>query len=205
MNRLLAATIALFLPMFLFCGCSSPTDGGDDEDIAPARTSPAGTIARLVWAYDHMDAETYLDCLSEDFIFFLNPEDVEEDPGLEPGYWNKAEERTIHEAMFGDPGERAADIVQLTLTQVGDPTPVEVSPGVFRWQYTESVDLRVYVGELIYLATNPVRFEFREDEDQTGPGGETLWEMSAWHDLGEGGGRVPRHEMSWGTIKAAFR
>jgi hypothetical protein len=207
MNRLFAAMLALFVPLSFLCGCSNPSDGGDDGgdgDVAPLRTSPASALERLAWAYNHMDAEIYLDCLSEDFAFFLDPEEVEEHPEL-PAYLNKPDERTIHEAMFGSQDGRAVDSVELTLTQIGDPIPIEIDPGVFHYQYKESVDLRVRVGDIIYLATAPVLFEFREDEDQTGPGGETLWEVCAWYDIGRGKHRGSAVQLtSWGTIKVLF-
>ena len=58
-------------------------------------------ITKVAMAYGNMDAEAYLDCLAEEFIFFLNPEDLDEYPAL-PEYWDKAGETAIHERMFGE-------------------------------------------------------------------------------------------------------
>jgi ketosteroid isomerase-like protein len=50
-------------------------------------------------AYGNMDADAYLDGLAEDFIFYLNPDDLTGNPTL-PEYWGRAAETTIHENMF---------------------------------------------------------------------------------------------------------
>jgi len=168
-------------------GCWNPfaPPGGDDPPVVvfKERTSPANVLYNLTEAYKNQKAEEYLDCLSEDFIFFLNPKDVEEDPDLEPGYWDKAEERDVHENMFGS-GD--VDRITLTLTQVGDPVPVDPGDGTgVHYQYKESVDLRVYVGDTEFWANAPSRFEFRIDQDQVGPNGEQLWEICFWYDLNE--------------------
>jgi hypothetical protein len=190
----------------LIWGCSSPTD----HEIPPdppeweLRDTPQHVLDNLVKAYRNKDAEHYLDCFAPDFIFFLNPDEVIEHPELEPGYWGKAEERVIHEAMFGD-GALHADRVTLTLSLVGAPISIEPVPGEIHWQYKEAVDLSVYVGATQYWATAPSMFEFRIDQDQEGPNGETLWEIVYWYDLeplrpGEG------HEhSSWGSVKALYR
>jgi ketosteroid isomerase-like protein len=50
-------------------------------------------------AYGNMDADAYVDGLAEDFIFYLNPDDLTGNPTL-PEYWGRAAETTIHENMF---------------------------------------------------------------------------------------------------------
>jgi hypothetical protein len=203
--------LALFVPLSFLCGCSSPADSGGDPPDDPIeweiRDSQQHVLDNLVTAYENKKAEEYLDCLSEDFIFYLNPEDVKNDPTL-PYYWDKPEERDVHEAMFSGQGDHGGvDRIELTLTQDGDPTPIEVSPGVFHYQYRESVNLRMHMQEdnLIYFTTAPVLFELREDADQTGPNGETLWEICDWYDLNEEGGRAAVDQGSWGLMKALFR
>jgi ketosteroid isomerase-like protein len=168
------------------------------------RDTPQHVLDNLVRAYRNKDVEHYLDCFAPDFIFFLNPDEVEQHPELEPGYWGKAEERTIHERMFGN-GQVHADRITLTLSQVGDPIPIEPTPGEIHWQYKEAVDLSVYVGYTQYWATAPAMFEFRIDQDQVGPNGESLWEIISWYDLEplqRSGSRV--EPASWGAIKALY-
>jgi hypothetical protein len=216
MNRPLAAMLALFVPLSFLCGCSSPADSGGDPPDDPIeweiRDSQQHVLDNLVTAYENKKAEEYLDCLSEDFIFYLNPEDVKNDPTL-PYYWDKPEERDVHEAMFSGQGaDGGVDRIELTLTQDGDPIPVEVAPGVFHYQYKEGVDLRVHMrlNNLIYQATAPSLYELRID-DQVGPNGEPLWEICSWRDLDGGGGlrsaSVPSdvEPVSLGVLKQMFR
>ncbi|MBM3307391.1 MAG: hypothetical protein FJY74_03610 [Candidatus Eisenbacteria bacterium] len=204
MRRPLAISIMLAAAAAFGGGCANPANSDDQADLPPLRTSPAKVLERLQWAYDNMDVEVYLDCLAADFIFLLNPRDVENDPDLEPGYWGNAEERVIHEQMFGAEGDHADNIL-LTLTQVGDPLPVDPGDGTgTHYQYKEAVDLRVYMGAWTYLATAPSLFRLRIDQDETGPQGEQLWEIWRWQDL-EGARSGRGAESSWGSIKALFR
>ena len=194
-------------------GCWNPFapdegDGGGDGDAEyKIRTSPSNVLHNLMTAYENKNAEEYLDCLAEDFIFFLNEDDWTNDPTL-PQYWGKAEEQAIHENMFAEGG----DVDRITLTLTLDGTPVQV-PGPEpedppHWQYQESVDLRVYIGATIYLATAPSLYEFRIDEDPVGPSGETLWEIWRWYDLDDqsrlGEPEPGTEHASFGLIKADF-
>jgi hypothetical protein len=205
MTRSVTIVALLALTGALIWGCSSPTDNeGPPSPEWELRDSPQHVIDNLVTAYKNKDVEHYLDCFAPEFIFFLNPAEVIEDPDLEPGYWGKAEERTIHEAMFGD-GDLHADHVTLTLSQIGDPISIEPHPGEIHWQYKEAVDLSVYVGDIQYWATAPSMFEFRIDQDQEGPNGETLWEIISWYDLQSSERSGSGQSRSWGVIKALYR
>ncbi len=205
MARSMAVVALLTLVGMMLWGCNQPTDnGGDpDPDDWALRTSPQNVLENLISAYENKDVEHYVDCLAADFTFWMNEQEVIDHPEYLPGYWDKASERQIHEAMFGEGG---AETITLTLTQVGDPVEIEPPhPGdPVHWEYSESVDLRVHVHEngvpTTYWATAPSKFEFRIDEDQVGPSGETLWEIVNWHD--EPGGRESR--SSWGSIKALY-
>ncbi len=191
-----------------------PGDPPDDPVEWDMRDTPQHVLDNLVKAYEHKDAAHYLDCLAEDFMFWANPDEVEDHDELEPGYWDKAEERVIHEEMLGEDG---AETIALTLTQDGDPQQIE-GPNPWdppEWKYEEAVDLRVYVitpeGPLTLLATAPSMFQFRIDQDQEGPNGETLWEIVRWDDLPGSGSRdgVASDEsgdrISVGRLKAMFQ
>jgi hypothetical protein len=194
-------------------GCWNPFAPPPGEDPPPPivweiRDTPQHTLDNLVNAYKSKNAEHYLDCLAEDFIFFMNEADALTNP---PGYWGKAEERAIHEDMLGDNG---ADEIKLTFTRVGDPMEMQQPgnpPPPPHWGYTETPDLKVTVGDVTYWATASSLFELRIDQDQVGPEGETLWEICAWTDLEPG----PRGDVaatdesvdviSFGRAKAMFR
>jgi hypothetical protein len=148
-------------------------------------------------AYENLDADAYLDCLAEDFRFFLNPEDITNDPTL-PEYWGKATEETIAHNMLGDGS--SVEKIALALNQVGDPIG---NPAVVDgWDYNHQAELRIYVYPVTYVANNGAVFTLCPSGGP-GPGGHELWEILYWYDVD--GFWAGREEASWGTIKALFR
>lgn len=209
MVRFLAIVALLGLAGALVCGCSSPADHETPPDLPyPLRSSPDSLMAQLEWAYSNMDLEVYLDCFADSLVFYLKEDDVAEHPELEPGYWRKAVEDTIHAHMFGD-GAMSASRIELTLTTTAIDTvsvPEERGRGV-GLEYAEAVDLRVYVGGgWMYWATAPSIFVIREDPDDVGPDGETLYEIWEWREIDPWARDGARAEQSsWGSIKALYR
>ena len=209
MARSAATAVLVALVAALVWGCSSPTDHEIPPDLPyPLRSSPDSLMAQFVWAYENMHLGAYLDCLADSMVFYLSEEDVQGNPDLEPGYWRKAVEETIHSRMFGGLAW-SADSTRLTLTTI-DIDTVSVPDDRGRrgtgWKYTEAVFLRLYVGEVQYWATQPNVFVIRQDPDDTGPGGETLYEIWEWRELDDWkcGGR--QAEMrSWGALKVLYR
>jgi hypothetical protein len=172
------------------------------------RTSPAEVIDQLEAAYVAMDTMNYLDCLSGDFIFYPCEDDVQ-NPDLEiPSEWYKPDERTMHENMFSE--ETNVESISLTLTtaevvhDAGDPE----DPLDDTYVHTEDVVLWVNTyGGLSYVTTAPSEFLLRVDPCETGPYGETMWEVCTWYDLsdpGRGNGDDGREDTSWGSIKAMY-
>jgi hypothetical protein len=171
------------------------------------RTSPAEVIDQLATAYVARDVDDYLDCLSEDFMFYPCEEDVQ-NPDMDiPPWWFKADERSMHANMF-DAGSNV-NYIALTLTEMdvehdpGDPG----DPSDDTYVHLESVDLRVNVyGALTYLADAPSEFHLRADQDEEGPYGEMMWEVYQWYDDPVTGRElVDRTEnTSWGAIKALY-
>jgi hypothetical protein len=170
------------------------------------RTSPAEVIDQLEAAYIAMDLEDYLDCLSEDFIFYPAEDDVHDPNGNIPPEWYKATEDTIHTNMF-DPQSNVSSIsLVLTNTYVdhdpGDPQ----DPLDDVYVHREDVDLRVLVeGWFTYLATAPSEFHLRVDPDEEGPYGEVMWEVYEWYDDPIHGGTQGREDATWGGIKWLYR
>jgi hypothetical protein len=211
MNRRAMRSLApLIAAAFLSAGCSTSSTGPEPTDQTEyhPRTSPQNVIGNVGRAYGNMDAEAYLDCLAEDFIFFLNPGDLTEFPAL-PEYWDKAEETAIHENMFGE----GTDVQRITLvfthvSAVYDPGPTG-DPLDDLWTYVEDADLRVELPPNLTLhAEAPAEFLFRVDPDEVGPNGEILWEIWKQWDIeeeGRGGRSEGRESTSWGTVKAMFR
>jgi len=176
------------------------------DSLYPVRSSPVNTILKLRLAYERMDAEAYLDCLAEDFLFYLNPDDLTEHPEL-PEYWDKAEETTIHENMFGVD----TDVLNVVLVFAHDTDSYDPGdpgdPLDDLWTYREDYDIRVQLPPGLTLhAISPSDFVLQVDPDETGHGGMLLWEIVEWYDLPyEWGADGPREDNSWGVIKALWR
>ncbi len=215
--RGLAVSAVSVLLMSALTGCwnpFAPDPGGNGPPVQPAeyriRENPQDVIHNLKTAYVHMDADEYLDCLAEDFVFFLNPEDLLADPTL-PEYWGKAGEEEIHVNMFGE-GDPHVERIELVFTHEddvwddGDPG----DPLDDLWTYREDIDLRVYLPEdLILWAEARAEFLFRVDPDEVGPGGEILWEIWNQWDLSvtekRGGSGSSEDRTSLTQLKAMFR
>jgi ketosteroid isomerase-like protein len=173
--------------------------------LYPVRSSPENVLRKLNLAYERMDAEAYLDCLGEDFLFFLNPDDVDEDPEHPlPESWNRAEEETIHGNMFGeDTDVRAVSLVLDHVESGHDPGDPE-DPSDDVWTYLEHYDLRVLLPpNLTLLADSRSEFVFQVDPDEIGHGGIALWEITSWSD-GPGLDSLTE-DSSWGRIKSMYR
>ncbi|MBD3367476.1 MAG: hypothetical protein GF405_04795 [Candidatus Eisenbacteria bacterium] len=195
----------------LLFGCKSTTTGPDEaEDTYTLRDSPANALVKLNEAYEAMDTDAYLDCLAEDFAFHLAQVDIDNDASL-PEYWGRTTEQTIHQRMFGD--EEVSDPsleveqITLTLTTITWGHDVGADPGDpmdDRWTYRVDTDLMVYFpNSLNRRADAVVEFVLRIDQDDTGPDGETLYEIVRWEDLAASSGRT--EETTWGTLKAMYR
>ncbi len=173
------------------------------------RTSPAEVIDQLEAAYVAMDTMSYLDCLSEDFIFYPCEDDVQ-NPDLDiPPEWYKSDERTMHGNMFDESSDVMSILLTTTTTEVFHDTGIDPQdPLDDIYVHTEDVELWVNTyGGVTYLATAPSEFHVRVDPDEEGPYGETMWEVYEWYDLSDPGrGNVDdgRVYTSWGGIKALY-
>jgi hypothetical protein len=180
--------------------------GPGTDSIYPLRTSPENVLRKLNLAYVRMDDEAYLDCLSEDFVFFLCPDDVNDNPEL-PASWEKAEEATIHGNMFGEGSAVEGIALVFTLESTshdeGDPS----DPLDDTWVLLEDADLRMQLPpDLTLHAQAREEFALAVDPAEAGLGGELLWEITEWHELSpeeRAGG--PKEDASWGILKALFR
>ncbi|MFH1502258.1 MAG: hypothetical protein ABIG03_04350 [Candidatus Eisenbacteria bacterium] len=216
--RCAAACLTVAVLAFAGSGCwnpfaPDPGDGNPDVDVTyKERTSPDNVVYNLYTAYKDMNAQKYLECLAEEFEFHLNPDDYEDPENELPEYWGKQDERDIHEAMFAE--DSNVERITLTLTnstKVFSQGENPSDPMDDTWTYRELTDLRVTVpNDLTYLANADQEFVFRIDPNETGPEGETLWEIIFWYDLQESPYRKPIVEdtgdrVSFGHLKAMYR
>ena len=196
-KRNLALLTVLAILLVALGGCWNPFappdgdgNGNGDPETYRYRLTPEDVLHNLRTAYVYMNAEEYLLCLAEEFMFLTAEADQNDPSNPLPADWDKQAERDIHLNMFGDGSN--VDRITLNLTDRN----IEFVPGPFpdqtdddTWRYTEEVDLRVFIplpdDDLIYLATADNMFTFRVDPDpgQVGPNGEPLWEIIEWEDL----------------------
>ena len=204
--------VALVSAALLAAGCTSssgpelPGDTDDDPRHYHLRTHPDSVFLNLELAYEHENAEEYLKCLADSFVFYLSDDALIEDPSLPPS-WDRNLEQTIHENMFAPEGtveEIALYLMQTSAVDVPGPEPCDPHT----WEYTFGVQLQVHQPDSIALvATAPSFFVLQVDPDGVGPSGEDLWEIVRWHDLNDrrDRGNSPVIPMTWGSIKARFR
>jgi len=196
----------------------APPDEGDPPEETEVqykvRTTPANVIYNLNTSYKYTNLEEYLACLADNFEFILNPDDVADPDTDLPESWGKTDEEDIHERIFGLGDTTGVDGIDLTLTNVSsqwnqgaDP----IDPSDDTWEFLETTDLRVTIGEWTFLANADQKYTFQIDPNETGPEGEDLWEIVIWEDLKEEaamGGRAPgenTERSSVGRIKAMYR
>jgi len=230
MNRIAVALLVLLVGLSLCCaeasaaveeaswGCLKALYRGAREGVCggrvprrdepvdgyPLRDSPGNALEKLRQAYEAMDADAYLDCLAEDLVFYLHPDDVGAEPWL-PDCWGKAEERTIAHHMFAD--SVSIESVGLSFVHCGEELRAAAPrPGPpVRVVYHENYDLWLHLpSELSFWAHQGSSFLFQVDPDESGPGGEDLWEIVEWYDV-DLFQPQPVEPASWSRIKRLFR
>jgi len=214
MKTIIALLCAVSCAAVLVGGCSTAGPGPDipvDPEFRD-RTSPENVVYNLELAYEEMDLEEYLDCLSVDFEFFPTEDDVNDPSAPIPPVWWKDDEAEMHENMFADSSD--VESIHLTLTiatieyDFGDPGDLFDDTCVC----VVDVDLRMtLLSGNGFLATSPSEFHMRVDTDQPNPIPDPAdvlwWEVYRWYDLGgEGRGAVAGRveDATWGGIKALF-
>jgi len=170
----------------------------------PLRDSPANALEKLRQAYELMDPVAYLDCLAEDLLFYVNPEDLIDNPSWPP-YWFKPDEASMHYNMFG--AGTSIEYITLSFDQVGEPIehpgPDPGQPS--EWEYHENYDLTLhYFDGLTIISEAGAVFLLHVDPSESGPSGEDLWEVVNWWDV-ERFEVSPVESSSWAAIKALFR
>jgi len=197
-----AALLVLISSTAFVVGCSNTAGPEEEEDTYTRRTSPANVVSKLVESYEAMDADAFVDCLSDSFTFWLNPADIN-DPGSPlPQFWNLSEESAIAGNMLGTGSD--VESISLTLTLLGNPVEIPTpGGGESSWQCVYSTDLWVYLpNNLIFWANAAERFTISVDPDATSPSGGTLWEIVKWEDIDD---PARGENTTWGVIKALWR
>ena len=179
------SAVLLVAAVLAAAGCSSTASPEDtDARLYPARSSPDSVLAKLRLAHERRDVAAYVDCLAEDFIFYLSIADCAQDTTL-PESWDRDQERDVAEAMFDAAGIVDSIFLDLTtLSAVLNPGADPQDPTDDVWEHQEDVDLEIVTDDgSSYFSTDPIEFDFRRDLTARADG-DSLWEIIEWRDLG---------------------
>ncbi len=218
--RRLAVSILLAVFALTLSGCWNPfaPDPVPPEPRPPAdyhdRLTPEDVLHNIQTAYIWMNPVEYLDCLSEDFEFYPNEDDVNDPENPVDPIWWKIDEQYMHENMFADDSD--VDNISLTLTIAS----LEYDYGIPEDPLDDTcicivdVDLRVNLTDGNgFLATAPSEFHMRIDIDQPNPVPDPddvlWWEINYWFDLQTEGRGEAQHDpnverVSLSRLKSLF-
>lgn len=212
-TRRLAVFALLAVLAFALSGCWNPfaPPDGDKVEVPPAdyheRLTPEDVLHNLETAYVWRNVDEYLNCLSEDFEFHPDDDDV---GGDIPPKWYKTDESDMHNNMFDDDSDVESISLTLTTTSLVYDYGIPEDPLDDTCVCQVSVDLRVNLVVGVTLqATADSQFDMRIDIDQWGPNDELLWEIFLWFDLGDdkrgASARDPEvTEVSLAELKSMF-
>jgi hypothetical protein len=212
-----AVFVLLAVLVFALGGCWNPFDPGPGpiheipEIDYHDRLTPEDVIHNLQTAYVDMNADKYLDCLSEDFTFYPTDEDVQNPNNGIPPEWGKDVETSTHRNMFADASN--VESISLTLTEITSEhiEGIPDDPMDDIYVYRVGVDLRVnLLNGVTLLATAPSEYWFRVDQDQPDDPDVIWWEIYLWYDDPVRGRTVPLREpevgfMSLAELRSFFR
>ena len=164
---------------------SCTTDPMVEPPVQTAEDSSRAVIEKLELSYVSMDLEMYLECLTEDFQFVLDPVDWADwdGDGVVDSCWGRDIEEQIHEELF-----EGEDAIASELT-LDIPEGVPDSVGFL---HQCDYDLKVFFSHGGYLAEGVVDLYTRRDADG-------LWRIWKCRDYFEG-----KMTISWGAVKVIF-
>lgn len=155
------------------CIFGPPDDKG--EEAAPEFGSPAGVVEMIEVAYTNGDIELYKECLSQNFTFYFDPNNVGDDVEgyIIPDSWGYDEEVIAVGNMF----DNAYSVnLSITTANMGEPEPTDSTYTA----YNINIVLLVMVdSQNGFRATGPVDFEF---ESYLNDKNEKQWRVRNWWD-----------------------
>ena len=177
-GRTASLTIATALAALLFTGCLFSPPTPIDPEAPPLMDSPANVLKNVEIAYNQSNIRYYKDALSENFVFYFDPDDVGQNPPVGkyiiPETWSYTDDWRATEKMFEN-----AWSISLTIPTASVGTP---DPEANIYKVTNiNIKLLVMVDELNgYLAdTGYCNFEFEKYKNEDN---EDRWRLTKWWD-----------------------
>jgi hypothetical protein len=216
--------LAALLAGVLGCG----TEPERPAPLPPSSDTPAGAIARLVWAYEGRKPQEFSDLLTGDFRFEFSPA---KDPSLVdewPEGWLKPDEVISARNLFQGGHDRQdqyvapAERIALALTQTTPAADLE-APDTVRFKVlVTGVELYAEIASggpepVPYFAPGNlhrlrlVRGDAGPDLAENQPADSAHWYIRSWSDETPPGGAVaiegqsPGMNGTWGALKALYR
>jgi hypothetical protein len=179
----------------LTCTCGNVINDGEPPPVA---ATPRDVLQLLEYSFNHRDVETLKPCLDENFVFYIDPEEMGRYPG---GGYNAPSSYTAFRHTAENMFRRAYTIsMSLDAAGVGEPDPEE---------NTYRAGCRVYLLVMVtehggFLARGYANFEFEKYPDENG---EDRWRIVKWWDHtlpaeGEGGAAEPKAGVERASVAA---
>jgi hypothetical protein len=164
-------TVAAFAALAaLTCTCGDVIIDGDPPP-PPVSVSPRAVLQRLEYSFNDRNIETLKSCLSHNFIFHVDPEEIRRRGGALPSSMSYDEFWRTAQNMF----ERAYGIsFAINLAGVGVPDPEQTE---YKAENTP-IKLLVMLSEN-FLAEGEAGFEFEKYQNHAG---EDRWRIVKWWD-----------------------
>lgn len=178
-GRTVVVTAAAALAAVLLTGCLFSPPGIEPPQPPPIMDSPANVLRNVEIAYNQQYIQYYKDALSENFVFYFDPDDVGQTPPggskyIIPESWSYTEDWKATDRMF-----QGAHSIALSIPTggVGKPDPEATT---YR---AENINIRllVMIDEINgYLAdTGYCNFEFEKYQNESN---QDRWRLTKWWD-----------------------
>lgn len=165
----------LVLAVLAVNGCIFGPGPPEGDEPPPGLDTPAGVVEYIEDAYNTRDIDAYKECLSPNFTFYFDPNDVGQDvEGFEiPASWGYDDEVSAVANMF-------YELYDINLSIASSPiTGINPSEPEFE-AFNIKINLLVMVDATNgYRAEGPVDFTFESYYTEKG---EKLWRVKDWWD-----------------------
>ena len=177
-GRTAALTIAAALAALLFTGCLFSPPEEEDPEAPPVMNSPANVLKTVEISYKQRNIEYYKAALSDNFVFYFDPDDVGQSPPgsgyIIPETWSYTSDWQATDKMF----EKAFSI-SLTIPTGGVGTP---DPEATTYKANNiSIKLLVMIDELNGFIADQgyCNFEFEKYKNESNA---DRWRLTKWWD-----------------------